>query len=72
MTLKIFKNQSEPQCAFCEHGNPTPDGKSIVCRKIGGVMQPFSKCRKYKYDPFKREPRIITFSNDFSEKDFEI
>lgn len=72
MALKIFKSKEEPQCAFCEHGNPTANGEAIICRKVGGVMQPYSKCRKYKYDPFKREPKVISFSGDFSKEDFEI
>lgn len=72
MALKIFKSKEEPQCAFCEYGNPTANGESVVCKKAGGVMQPYSKCRKYKYDPFKREPKVISFSGDFSKEDFEI
>ena len=70
MALKIFNKTTEPQCAFCEHGSPIGDGKTVLCRKVGGVMQSFSKCKKFKYDPFKREPKVISFSGDFSKEDF--
>ncbi len=72
MARKIFKNKTEAQCALCEHGSPTPNGEAVVCRKAGGVMQPFSKCRKFKYDPLKREPQVLPFAVCFSQEDFEL
>lgn len=72
MALKIFKNDIEPQCAYCEYAQITSDKSAAVCRKIGGIMQLHSKCKKYKYDPLKREPKSISFSGDFSREDFEI
>lgn len=72
MALKLFKKDTEPQCALCEYGQLASGGESVICRKVGGVMQPFSKCRKYKYDPLKREPKIITFSGVFLNEDFEL
>ena len=48
MALKIFNKAIEPQCAFCEHGSPVGDGETVLCRKVGGVMQSFSKCKKFK------------------------
>lgn len=72
MAIKFFKKDVEPQCAFCEFGKTTDGGKTVVCRKIGGVMEGYSSCKKFKYDPFKREPKITTFSSDFTKEDFEI
>ncbi len=72
MALKIFNKDIEPQCSLCEYGCVTENGKSVLCRKIGGIMQPFSKCKKFKYDPLKREPKIISFDNDFSKEDFTL
>ncbi len=72
MALKLFKSKSEPQCAYCEYAQITEGGDVAVCRKVGGIMQLHSKCKKYKYDPLKREPRTIMLSNDFSKEDFEI
>ncbi len=72
MALKIFNKNTEPQCAFCEYGSPVDDGKTVLCRKMGGIMQAFSKCKKFKYDPLKREPKVITFSGEFSKEDFSL
>ena len=46
-----FKKDAEAACKYCEHGVPVPDGTAVLCEKIGGVMQPYSKCRRFKYDP---------------------
>ncbi len=72
MALKIFNKATEPQCAFCEHGAPIGKGETVLCRKIGGVMQSFSKCKKFKYDPLKREPKVISFKGEFSKEDFSL
>lgn len=72
MALKIFNKNIEPQCAFCEYGSYVGNGETVLCRKIGGIMQSFSKCKKFKYDPLKREPKVISFSGDFSKEDFSL
>ena len=72
MALKIFNKNTEPQCAFCEHGSPVGDGETVLCRKMGAVMQSFSKCKKFKYDPLKREPKVISFKGDFSKDDVSL
>lgn len=72
MALKIFNKSIEPRCAFCEFGSPIGEGQTVLCRKAGGIMQSYSKCKKFKYDPFKREPRVISFSGDFSKEDFSL
>ena len=72
MALKIFNKSIEPQCAFCEYGSPVGDEETVLCRKIGGIMQSFSKCKKFKYDPLKRVPVKITLNADFTEEDFKL
>ena len=72
MALKLFKGNIEPQCAYCEHAEITEGSDVAVCRKIGGIMQLYSKCKKYKYDPLKRQPKTISLSGGFSKEDFEI
>ncbi len=72
MALKLFKGNIEPQCAYCEFAEITKGSEVAVCRKIGGIMQLHSKCKKYKYDPLKRQPKTISLSGDFSKEDFEI
>lgn len=72
MALKLFKGNTEPQCACCEYAEITEGNDVVVCRKIGGVMQLYSQCKKYRYDPLKREPRKIYFSADFTKEDFQL
>ncbi len=72
MAHSIFKKDIEPQCAYCEHGTLTEDKDSVLCLKQGGVMKSYSKCKKFRYDPLKREPKSVKFSGDFSKEDFSI
>jgi hypothetical protein len=72
MALKLFKGKTEPQCAHCEYAEIADGSEVVVCRKIGGIMQLYSKCKKFKYDPLKREPRAILLSSDFSKEDFSL
>lgn len=72
MALKIFEGKNEPQCAHCEYAEITPGSDVAVCRKIGGVMQLHSKCKKFKYDPFKRQPKTMALNKEFSKEDFEL
>ncbi len=72
MALKLFKGSNEPQCAHCEFAEIAENSTVAVCRKIGGIMQLTSKCKKFRYDPLKRQPRSIAVNNDFNKEDFEI
>ncbi len=72
MALKLFKGKKEPQCAYCEYAEYSAGQDVAVCRKIGGIMQLHSKCKKYKYDPLKREPKKAILNKDFSKEDFEL
>ncbi len=72
MALKLFKGKTEPQCAHCEYAEYTSGQDVAVCRKIGGIMQLHSKCKKFKYDPLKRTPKKASLKRDFSKEDFEL
>jgi ribosomal protein L24E len=72
MALKLFKGKTEPQCAHCEYAEIADGSEVVVCRKIGGIMQLHSKCKKYKYDPLKREPKKLIFTTEFTKDDFDI
>ena len=68
----IFRKDIDPQCAYCEYGTVTANKDTVICKKQGAVMQSFSKCKKFKYDPLKREPKVISFKGDFSKEDFSL
>ena len=72
MALKLFKGKTEPQCGYCEYAEIAPYGNVAVCRKAGAIMQLHSKCRKFRYDPLKREPKMPSFSAEFSKDDFSL
>ena len=72
LALKLFKGKIDPKCALCEFAEIPDGGDVVLCCKMGAVMLPESKCRKYKYDPLKRVPRTFVFTGDFSEEDFKL
>lgn len=72
MAFDIFNRKVDPQCVYCEHGSVGADKAFVLCRKKGGVMQPFSHCRKFKYDPLKRVPKSVSMHTDFSKEDFSL
>ena len=55
MKQKLFNPDREPKCRYCEYGTVTANGETILCPK-SGLNNPESFCKKYKYDPLKREP----------------
>ena len=68
----IFRKDIDPQCAYCEHGTTTANKETVLCKKQGAVMQSFSKCKKFKYDPLKREPKVVRLLSDYKKEDFSI
>lgn len=66
-----MKSEIQKSCAVCEHGKPSPDGKSILCRKCG-LMQPGGICFKFRYDPLKRIPRKAPKPPAYSSDEFEL
>ena len=45
-----------PSCRFCENAAAIRDGETMLCSKKGVVSADFV-CRKYAFDPIKRQPR---------------
>ena len=68
---KIFGGNISPKCIYCETGIKTKDGKEVLCRRMG-VMQPDSFCKKFRYDPLKRQPDVLKMQFGFKEEDFSL
>ncbi|MBR2877065.1 MAG: hypothetical protein IKC01_08000 [Clostridia bacterium] len=68
----IFRKDIDPQCAYCEHGTTTADTSTVLCKKQGAVMQSFSHCKKFKYDPLKRTPKSVSLVSNYSKEDFSL
>lgn len=68
----LFRKDVEPCCAYCVHGSYIDD-ESVICVKKG-VMKSWGKCRRFEYDPLKRQPEAPSkpLTKGFKEEDFEI
>lgn len=71
MKQKLFNNDIIPKCEYCLHGKLAPGGEEILCIKMG-IMSLSSSCKKYKYDPLKRQPKKMPQLPQFEKKDFEL
>ncbi len=69
MANKQFNKKISPCCEYCVHGTVSEFENEVICKKRG-VTDTKDSCRKYKYDPLKREPRQIKMSDNYSPEDF--
>lgn len=63
-TNKAFGKNVEPDCIYCLLNNGDDE---IICQNYQGDV-----CKKYKYDPLKRKPKISPPMKKFTEDDFEL
>lgn len=69
---KLFnKNDVTPLCSYCAHGKISPNMETVLCTKMGVVEINFS-CKKFKYDPLKRQPRRPKAIDKFEQSDFSL
>ena len=71
MKKQLIGNGIEPKCAYCLHGTAAADGDTILCVKKG-VLEKDAGCKKFQYDPLKREPRQAPAPQQFSAEDFSL
>ncbi|HHT17466.1 MAG TPA: hypothetical protein GXZ77_07140 [Papillibacter sp.] len=53
----LFNRRIAPSCAYCRHGSAIGNGE-IACVKRG-IMLAGGWCKKFSYDPIKREPERL-------------
>ena len=53
--MKNKKHEIEKVCARCELAAPLVDEDTVLCKKRG-VVSASASCRKFRYDPLKRNP----------------
>ena len=69
---KILNTKSiSPSCSYCEHGRISPNGENVLCKK-NGVVEKEYYCKKFKYDPLKRQPKRPISNTNFNEDDFKL
>ncbi len=55
-------------CLFCEKGEPLNGNRRVLCPKHGVVAADYG-CRKFVYDPLKRDPKNPPTIADFQVED---
>jgi len=50
----LFRNDIEPCCAYCKHGSQI-NADRVACLKQG-IVSLWGSCKKFSYDPLKRQP----------------
>lgn len=71
MGKKLYGKGIIPACAYCAKGSVTTDKKFILCLKKG-IVTPDYHCRRFKYDPLLRIPKIPPELEKFTAEDFSI
>lgn len=67
----LFGADIEPECGYCRR-NGAKQGDSPFCTL--GLTPKNGKCKKYEYDPLRREPRPAPplRADRYSEEDFKL
>ncbi len=68
---KLFGNDIQPQCEYCNNGSTASDGEMVLCSKKGVVTKDFS-CKKFEYNPFKRIPKRRRSLGSFTAEEFKL
>lgn len=68
----LFKKDMEPCCSWCECGVKISDTE-VACLKRG-IVSAAGSCKKFKYDPLKREPPVSVplKTEGLTQEDFEL
>ena len=72
MKQDLFNKELEPKCEYCLNGTLAPTGTEYLCI-VKGIVKPDYACKKFEYDPLKRQPRReIKLGGDYSASDFKL
>lgn len=67
----IYDKEIDKICAFCQFGEELTED-AILCCRCGPVTPEYS-CRKFRYDPLLRKPRLGELpKGSLTSKDFEL
>ncbi|MBO5019735.1 MAG: hypothetical protein J6D52_03620 [Clostridia bacterium] len=69
MSNKHFNKKLPHCCEYCVYGTNSEFSNEVICIKRG-VTDAKDYCRKYKYDPLKREPARQKISDNYRPEDF--
>ncbi len=71
MKDKAFNKKLVHYCEYCVYGNSSVFSDEVLCEKRG-ITSKKDSCRKYKYDPLKREPTRAKLADNYSPEDFRL
>ena len=71
MQRKLYGNQIEPACRWCEIGTLSADGRAVHCPRKG-VVPLYHHCRRFIYTPLKREPAGAPARPSFLPEEFSL
>ena len=72
MKQKLINAKNYPQtCENCFYGRMSDEKDCVLCVKKGVMDKSFS-CKKYKYDPLKRQPKRRKPLEKYTEEDFKL
>lgn len=66
---KLFGNRIAPRCDYCRFAAKNNDG-NLVCPY--GAVSVDNPCKRYEYDPLKREPLSAPTLPKFTADDFKL
>lgn len=66
--MKLFGNNIEIKCEYCDNCADSPSG--CICKLRKSIKN--GKCRKFKYNPTLRVPQSSQALPEFKKEDFEI
>lgn len=67
----LFDNQITPACEYCEHGRDSSEYNMIMCKKKG-IVSPYFRCKKFRYDPLRRVPKRAEAQRRFTPEEFAL
>ena len=71
--MKIFSKTIQPKCEYCRRALLFDNCDVLGC-KYHGIMTPDEQCRRFVYDPLKREPDppAVFLTKSFDTEEFEL
>lgn len=66
---KLFGNSITPSCEYCRNVIKSANGE-LICQN--GMQSLEKVCKKYIYDPLKREPKATPNLPRYNAEDFKI
>ena len=69
MKDKALNKKLEHYCEYCVYGTCSDFSNEVLCLKRG-ITDRKDSCRRYKYDPLKRDPNRAKISKNYSGEDF--